>query len=92
MFCTIKPLPTGITDTYFGRMEHHANLLWIPADSPYNVNEVGWIKYRWSTFCILIVQDWLESFFKKNERDQIVLFKSENVLTPKALNEVNLIK
>jgi len=53
------------------RMEHHANLLWIPADSPYNVNE-----------------DWLELYFKKNERDQLVLFKSENVLTPKALNEM----
>eukprot|EP00090_Calanus_glacialis_P027719 TRINITY_DN4393_c0_g1_i1.p1 TRINITY_DN4393_c0_g1~~TRINITY_DN4393_c0_g1_i1.p1 ORF type:complete len:1001 (-),score=160.99 TRINITY_DN4393_c0_g1_i1:89-3091(-) len=53
------------------RMEHHANLLWIPADSAYNVNE-----------------DWLELFFKKKERDQIVLFKSENVLTPKALNEM----
>ena len=22
-------------------MEHHANLLWIPADSEYNVNEVN---------------------------------------------------
>jgi predicted RND superfamily exporter protein len=53
------------------RMEHHANLLWIPADSSYNVNE-----------------DWLEQFFKKDERDQIVLFQSENVLTPKALNEM----
>jgi len=53
------------------RMEHHANLLWIPADSPYNVNE-----------------DWLELNFKKNERDQIVLFKTDNVLTPKALNEM----
>jgi len=53
------------------RMEHHANLLWIPADSPYNVNE-----------------DWLDEFFKRDERDQIVLFKSDNVLTPKALNEV----
>jgi len=53
------------------RMEHHANLLWIPADSKYNINE-----------------DWLEKFFKKNERDQIVLFKSDNVLTPKALNEM----
>merc|ERR1719206_1312489 len=53
------------------RMEHHANLLWIPADSEYNINE-----------------DWLEKFFKKNERDQIVLFKSNNVLTPKALHEM----
>ena len=23
------------------RMEHHANLLWIPADSKYNINEVN---------------------------------------------------
>ena len=33
-------------------------------------------------------QDWLDEFFKRDERDQIVLFKSDNVLTPKALNEV----
>ena len=42
------------------------------------------IRYQLS-----IIKDWLELYFKKNERDQTVLFKSENVLTPKALNEVN---
>ena len=68
-------------------MEHHANLLWIPADSPYNVNEV---IYKIIILIILTYdpQDWLDEFFKKDERDQIVLFKSDNVLTPKALNEV----
>jgi len=80
-FVSLHPYPvigTCIIITAFSsigflrfRMEHHANLLWIPADSPYNVNE-----------------DWLDEFFKRDERDQIVLFKSDNVLTPKALNEV----
>ena len=41
-------------------------------------------------YLILLIKDWLELYFKKNERDQIVLFKSENVLTPKALNEANI--
>eukprot|EP00092_Neocalanus_flemingeri_P006120 GFUD01006591.1.p1 GENE.GFUD01006591.1~~GFUD01006591.1.p1 ORF type:complete len:999 (+),score=194.12 GFUD01006591.1:266-3262(+) len=53
------------------RMEHHANLLWIPANSQYNVNE-----------------EWLETYFNKKERDQVLLFKSENVLTPEALNKM----
>merc|ERR1711892_574155 len=53
------------------RSEHKANLLWIPADSDYNVN-----------------QDWLDEYFKKNERAQIVLVKSENVLTPEAIQKM----
>jgi len=53
------------------RMEHRANLLWIPSDSPYNINE-----------------DWLETYFKKDERNQIVFFQSENVLTPTAINQM----
>jgi len=30
-------------------------------------------------------QRWVDQNFKKNERDEIVIFKSENVLTPEAL-------
>jgi len=52
-------------------MEHRANKLWIPADSPYNVNEA-----------------WLEEFFKKDQRDQSVIIKGENVLTPEAIQEM----
>ena len=52
------------------RMEHHANLLWIPIDSPYNTN-----------------QAWLDAHFKNGDRAEIVIFQSENVLTPKALKE-----
>ena len=33
----------------------------------------------------------MDEFFKKDERDQIVLFKSDNVLTPEALFEVILV-
>merc|ERR1711892_161008 len=50
------------------RSEHKANLLWIPADSDYNVN-----------------QDWLDSHFKKNTREEVAVFVSDNVLTPDAL-------
>jgi len=53
------------------RMEHQANLLWIPKDSAYNIHE-----------------SWLEVHFKKNERNQLVIFKSDNVLTPKSINEM----
>merc|ERR1711892_996369 len=50
------------------RSEHKANLLWIPADSDYNVN-----------------QDWLDNHFKKNTREEVAVFVSDNVLTPDAL-------
>jgi len=53
------------------RMEHHANLLWIPLASPYNTN-----------------QAWLDTHFKNGDRAEIVIFQSENVLTPKALKEM----
>ena len=74
-------------------MEHHANLLWIPADSSYNVNEVsGKYALNNNDYSSNFAQDWLEQYFKKSERDQIVLFKSQNVLTPKAINEVISLK
>jgi len=53
------------------RMEHKANLLWIPLSSPYNTN-----------------QGWVEKHFKKNSRPEIVIFQSENVLTPKSLKQM----
>jgi len=53
------------------RMEHQANLLWIPLESDYNVK-----------------QEWLDNNFNSNSRDEIMLFGSENVLTPESLKEM----
>jgi hypothetical protein len=33
-------------------------------------------------------QAWLDEHFKKTERDQLMLFTAENVLTPAALRQV----
>ena len=55
------------------RIEHQANLLWIPADSDYNTRE-----------------DWLDMNFKSKSRDEIILFSSENILTPESIKEVNI--
>ena len=38
---------------------------------------------------ILEFQDWLDIYFKSNARDEIILFKNENVLTPESLKEVD---
>ena len=35
-----------------------------------------------------LFQAWVEKHFKKNSRPEIVIFQSENVLTPKSLKEV----
>jgi len=53
------------------RMEHHANLLWIPLASPYNTN-----------------QAWLDTHFKNQDRIEIAIFKTNNVLTPTGLKEM----
>jgi len=53
------------------KMEHKANMLWIPPDSTYNIN-----------------QDWLNANFKKTERRELVIIKSENVLTPTSLQKM----
>jgi len=53
------------------RMEHQANLLWIPLESDYNIH-----------------QDWLDKNFQSNSRDEIMLFGSNNVLTPESLQEM----
>jgi hypothetical protein len=53
------------------KMEHKANMLWIPPDSSYNIN-----------------QDWLNANFKKTERREMVIIKSENVLTPTSLQKM----
>ena len=37
-------------------------------------------------------QAWVEKHFKKNSRPEIVIFQSENVLTPKSLKEVSFPK
>ena len=33
-------------------------------------------------------QAWVDRNFKKNEREEVVIFQSDNVLTPQALKEV----
>ena len=38
-----------------------------------------------------LFQAWVEKHFKKNSRPEIVIFQSENVLTPKSLKEVSLL-
>ena len=37
---------------------------------------------------IMILQEWLNANFKKTERRELVIIKSENVLTPTALQKV----
>ena len=56
------------------RMEHKANMLWIPPNSSYNTN-----------------QEWLNKNFKKTRRNEFMMIKSENVLTPKSLQKVRVI-
>jgi len=53
------------------KMEHKANLLWIPANSSYNNNK-----------------DWLDTNFKKTIRNEMMIMKGENVLTPKAIQKM----
>ena len=36
----------------------------------------------------MILQDWLNANFKKTERRELVIIKSENVLTPTSLQKV----
>ena len=56
---------------YNFRMEHKANMLWIPPESPYNTNK-----------------KWLDTHFEKDTRDQVVVFESENILTPDSIKYV----
>ena len=37
-----------------------------------------------------IHEEWLQQHFKKNERPQVLIVKSENVLTPEIINKVYL--
>jgi hypothetical protein len=37
---------------------------------------------------IVSLQAWLDKNFKNNDRAEIVIYKSENVLTPSSLQEV----
>jgi len=53
------------------RMEHQANLLWIPVDSPYNVR-----------------QDWIDTNFRSSVRYENMMYTSDNVLTPQALQQM----
>ena len=83
------------------RMEHHANLLWIPLASPYNTNQVE-IQFNHHHHLIPDrhpdhhpdhhdhhCQAWLDTHFKNQDRIEIAIFKTNNVLTPTALKEVN---
>ena len=40
LFCTIYPKLYSKSLENMFRQEHQANLLWIPAESPYNLNQV----------------------------------------------------
>ena len=69
------------------RMEHQANLLWIPAESEYNLHQV--LSSTGSQYCTARVsQAWLDTNFPSNSRDEIVLFRAENVLTPQSLQQM----
>ena len=41
------------------------------------------------TMMTMILQDWLNANFKKTERRELVIIKSENVLTPTSLQKVS---
>ena len=43
------------------------------------------MKGKKTYFCI---QAWLDDNFKKNDRPELVIYQSDNVLTPQALKEV----
>ena len=85
------------------RMEHHANLLWIPLASPYNTNQVNFnvIPEHYQHDCHphhrrqvrrhhqhCHLQAWLDTHFKNKDRVEVAIFKTNNVLTPTALKEV----
>jgi len=70
LICAFLTALSGLGFLNF-RMEHKANMLWIPETSEYNIN-----------------QDWLDHHFKKIERNQVILYKSKNVLTPESLREM----
>ena len=72
VFASTQLCNDGLIDCY--RMEHKANMLWIPPNSTYNTN-----------------QEWLNKNFKKTRRNEFMMIKSDNVLTPKALQKVRLI-
>ena len=86
------------------RMEHHANLLWIPLASPYNTNQVSNLflpsdpqssnQFNPNQDQLSIIfpfdQAWLDTHFKNKDRIEVVIFKASNVLTPKALQEVTI--
>jgi hypothetical protein len=42
------------------------------------------------TIAMQFFQDWLEEHFKRNRRDEMILFTTDNVLTPIALQQVSL--
>ena len=62
-------------------------MLWIPAESEYNTNQVYHITLLWKVITPSH-QAWLDEFFQKNERTEIVLLKSDNILTADALKKV----
>ena len=36
----------------------------------------------------MIIKDWLDVHYKKNRRDQLILFSADNVLTPESIQQV----
>ena len=45
-------------------------------------------KKREKEMKYLCIQAWLDDNFKKNDRPELVIYQSDNVLTPQALKEV----
>ena len=45
-------------------------------------------KKREKEMKYLFIQAWLDDNFKKNDRPELVIYQSDNVLTPQALKEV----
>ena len=78
-------------------MEHKASVLWSQVTSPFNTHQVGTShsksdKQDQSSLILTLThhyqQAWVDRNFKKKERPELVIFQSDNVLTPRALKEV----
>ena len=50
---------------------------------------ISWWQMIMYTMMTMILQDWLNANFKKTERRELVIIKSENVLTPTSLQKVS---
>ena len=78
-----------INSNYYYRLEHKANKLWIPDNSSFNLQKVCIIVMNQSSnLTFPWLQDWLDANFPTKNRLQMVLIKSDNILTPESLQKV----